>query len=598
MRGGARPRRRAALAGLIGAALAACEGGSPGAMAPDLGSRGLCEAPLVEGERWRVSRCDDPSRLALRSADGVELLGLGPSLHLASPVDGWIHPEDWPVVAWQGRADGGSARWHDPERGTAVLDLTLAGACVDGTMTLSVPVVTVFDRIMPFSSELNLPIRGVEFEIGAARPPTVDRPSMLIGTSRAETRALAVGGLDPAWPLSSTVGAGVSTELVDDALTVGPESPVTLPFAICATGEPAGTWAAFTALASARHPRPADAPLVGWATPPRPLDALRADAERLAEWFAGSAVRPLVLIDGEWYAGRGDWSPRAPLDGGIRAALPPAVDVGVVWPALQVAADGPVAAAHPEWLDPRCADDCPRLDARIPAVRDHLAREALALADQGLRVFITGLPADPAVARALLATLPGVATLDAAPAEPTPALGLSPAAGMPAAERIEQQALALAARSWMRRNLVLSAGALTLVGRDPAAARQAAAVAALAGVRLLADAPGALEGDPNAEVARALLRAPALADARPLVFSEFEPPPIWRADRAVVFFNWSGAPRTVEAPAAYAPELADAVPLFGRGPDDPAALGEAARVTIAPGDAQVWVTVDEPPPAR
>lgn len=589
---GAAARSRAVAVAL---ALAACDGESAGPLEPDLGSREICDELLVEHGGWQVTRCDDPSRLGLRAPNGFTLHGVAASVEL----DDALHePQAWPVVVWQGRADGGSMRWHDQARASLVLDLTLGDACVEATLTLSAPAPALVGRLMPLFGDLRTPEYGSTFEIGGANR-AVPRAVMLIDSSVALRGAIALGALDPEWPLDVRLDRGpASAALIERGFMLTPDSPLTVPFALCAADDVVATWAAFGALATAPHARPPGPPLVGWRTGPRPLDALRADAERLADWAAGSGVTPTVLVDGAWFAGRGDWSPGPAFPEGVRAALPDSVDAAVVWPALAVAADGPVASMHPEWLRADCAGDCPQLDPRIPAVRDHLAAEALALAEAGLRVFVTGVPADPHAARALLATLPAAATLDPAPADPPPALGLSPQAGLPLGSSNRHRAELLTTRSWMLPRVALDLGPIELAGRPLPAARQAATLALLAGVRLLADAPGDLADDPTSAVARALLSAPPLTDVRPLFFHPLQPPPFWRADRALAIFNWTDEPLSVPRANAIAPELADAVPLFGRGANEPARLGDAALLVVAPGDAQVWVTVDEPARAR
>jgi hypothetical protein len=474
-----------------------------------------------------------------------------------------------------------------------VLDLALGDPCVEATLTLSVVQPSRVDALVPLFAQLRTLEFVSTFEIGNSLG-SVPRPVMLVDASPAQTGAIALGALDPEWPLYARLGRGpASAVLVETGFVLTPEAPLAVSFALCAAADAPATWAAFGAFATARHPRPPGPLLAGWRTGPLPVDELRAHADRLAGWFARSGITPTVLIDGAWFAGRGDWSPGPAFPEGVRAALPDAVEAAVVWPALAVAADGPIASMHPEWLQADCASDCPRLDARIPAVRDHLAAEALALADQGLRVFVTGVPSDPHVARALLASLPDVATLDPAPADPPPALGLSPYAGLPPALSNRHLAEILTARTWMLPRIALDTGPVTFAGRALPEARQAAALALLAGVRLITDPPGELADDPRRDIARALLTAPPLADVRPLFYHPFEPPSFWRADRALAIFNWTAEPLSVERAHQIAPELAAARPLFGDESNGAVTLGTAETLTIPPGDVQVWVTVDE-----
>lgn len=558
---------------LVGVLATGCEDGGDGTRDPAPTPTAACDTSPVEAGGWRVAQCRASRALELTSVDGVVLTGVMPALTLDGD-DGAI--DAWPVVVWRAGSDGGTLRLHDDARATVTLDLRLAERCVEAAVTVEVAA----------PAEVALSLWTVESgrigDRGSIDAPATPRPAprVVVGAGA----AVMAGGIDPAWPLE--VG-GVDRMALARSLSMTPGAPFTATLGVCSGADEATARAAFAALVATHHPRPTGAAPLGWRVDAA-ADALADNAALLAEWVE----RPTVVLDGAWYAGRGDWSPAAQFPDGIRAALPPGVDVAVIWPGLRVAADGPVAAEHPDWLDADCRADCPTLDPRIPGVRDHLAREALALAARGLRPIITGLPADPDRARALLAALPEPVTLDVFETSPPPPLGLSPAVGLFASDALRDIGAALEDHIWMRRIIAIEVERLRLLDRPPGQARQLAALALLAGVRLIDDPPLALADDERGETARALLTAPTIGDPRP------QPAPqipsgrarVWRGDDALVIFNWSDAALTLTRPVELAPELAGAAPLFAASGHDP--LGDAAEVTIPPDDVVVWVTVD------
>ncbi len=555
---------------LVSALTAGCDDGDDRTPDPPPPPAAACDTSPVDAGGWRVAQCRGSRALELTSADGVVLTGVMPALALDGD-EGAI--DAWPVVVWQAGAAEGTLRLHDDARATVTLHLRLTGGCVEAAVTVEVAAPAEV-ALSPWTVEAG---RVGDRALDAPATPR-PAPRIVAGTSA----AVMLGGIDPAWPLE--IGS-VDRAALTLPLAMTPGAPFTATLGVCSGADEAEARTAFAALVAAHHPRPASAAPLGWRVDAAAED-LTANAALLAEWVE----RPTVVLDGAWYAGRGDWSPAAQFPDGIRAALPPAVDVAVVWPGLHVAADGPVAAEHPDWLDADCRGDCPTLDPRIPGVRDHLAREALALTDRGLRPIITGLPDDPERSRALLAALPDPLTLDAFETSPPPPLGLSPAVGLFASDALRDIGAALEEHIWMRPLVAFEVERLRLLDRPAGPARQLAALALLAGVRLIDDPPLALADDARGETARALLTAPVLTRPQPQPRASTARAGVWRGDDALVIFNWSDDPLTLTRPVELAPDLAGATSLFAASGHD--RLGDAAEVTIPPDDVVVWVTVD------
>jgi hypothetical protein len=356
-------------------------------------------------------------------------------------------------------------------------------------------------------------------------------------------------------------------------------------------------------------------------------DVLLAEARALNALAAAQGVAPpaWIVADGLWYRALGDWSAGEGFPDGlapVAAALgAEGARLGLTWPATWVADEAPVYARDPEWLlraadgsAAPCGAACGVLDPARPGARDHLGRDAAALRAEGVGLLLldglaeataAGTPAvreagatlRAAIGGALLGApaadawpLAGLADVSAVAPPPLSELGadcaagdradpgprdpacgealrsLTPAAAAPAADTLRARAFALAA-SWHRGGTLtaLDAGPVLVAARPAGEARQAAAIAAIAGgPYLLGDSPTALDPE-RAALALAPLRAglPAGA-ARPLdLFAGGDDPPsTWRGAGVLALFNWTDAPRRVEGLHRIAPGFGAARSVF------------------------------------
>jgi len=317
---------------------------------------------------------------------------------------------------------------------------------------------------------------------------------------------------------------------------------------------------------------------------------------------ARTRIVPTVRVERGWYRTPGEWTDTIWPDDAFSDAL----NLEVSWPLLQFDPVGPLIADHPEWRDLGC--DCARFDPRIPAVREHLAREALALRAMGIEpqpIWLWHLA--PVTHRSMLAALAGpdgVAPSSLRPdvwrSSPPPGLGLSPVVSLPAnTPTTRDRAAMLGSMAWVTTRARVDLGWPTVVDVPPAQARQEAALALLAGVRLFNHDPDTLMADPaTATIVDALLGAPDIGPVTPLA-GWFQPgaiptpaPTGFVGQRGLALFNWGFVSEFVPRPFEAAPHLGATRRLFE---PDGLPLDQVDEVEIPPGDVVMWVTVDEAP---
>ncbi len=569
---------------------------------------GECDDEQLRSAGFIINRCPDRAHLRIIARPAgparVTLDGFGPVVHL----DEAVRPSDWTVVVWSPRDGGLTVSYSGHARAPDVtLDLVPDGDCLLGTTALS------FGRGDPLDAVDVWALGGPDAAFtGLGRWTTT--PDGVQGWRDVERhgpaprllaqlgRAFVFGGLDPRRPLSTTVrdagdGAGELRATLPGPLSGQGETWLSAPWAICAGASATLTLDAFGQRARLDAP-PATAHLsTGITVDPDDPEALAAAGQRVAA--LGGAGH--LWLRGDWAADRSAWTPRDAV-AELAAALAPAT-VGVDWPALTLPPAAPLLIEHPDWLDADCADDCPRLDPRVPAVREHLARIRLALAEAGFEVRLTGVdhvPADDL--RALLSALgagrPSPTIVTGGPRAPSEQ-GLSPLVTLdpgPPARMARQMAL------WSRLGPFDAAAVEATADPDDGAIRQRLALAWVAGRGALPDADSADAADITEALTARWQDRPAAAAMRPLPGSWFDgadsPPPApraWRAADRLAIFNWSDAPIPWTDPLDLAPDLAGAANIF-----DPAApaLGDVGEVSIPPGDVVVWATVDGGPPGE
>lgn len=570
---------------------------------------GACDDEQLRTDDLVLARCPDRAHLRLdfrpTGAARVTLDGFGPAVHL---TDGVVGPADWTVIVWSPREDGLTVSYSGHPRAPDVtLELIPDGQCLIGATALSFGRGETLDAVDAWAiSDADARFTGLgrwtTAPDGVVDWATADRQGPAPRLLAQLGRAFAFSGLDPRRPLSSSV-----RDAGDDSGTLrlthaGPlsgfgEDWLSLPWAICV-----GTSAATTLgeLGQRMRARLTSAPPAGrghlstrFAVDPDAPEALTSAVGAVAALGASAHL----WLHGDWAAHRVEWTPH-PEVAVVPGDIAPAT-VGVEWPALALPPAAPLILEHPEWLDGDCADACPRLDPRVPAVREHLARIRLALAEAGFEVRLVGAEhLAPSDLRALLSAL-DVGDL--------PAPTLAPFAGSRAPSEVGLSpfvALGAAPASALARQMALWSGLGPfdadriddLAEAEDAAARQRLVLAWAAGRGAL---PETADG-PDIAALTARWQETAVADAmRPLPDTWFDggetpapAPQAWRGSDRLAVFNWSAAPLSWTRPVELAPDLADAVNLF-----DPLAppLGEVDEVSIPPGDVVVWATVDDSP---
>ncbi len=587
--------RRSALGLACALGLAACDDARTDPPHPDMGPADPCAEVLASSARFSVHRCADQARFALAAQTGdapVRLVGLGPAVEVAGRR---IAPLDWSTVVWRGTPDGLDIEYSGlPGAPRLTVALRFDDACLRGSLALAA------DQPVDVGAVEVLGLAGDDAALIGLGPstlgPTAPEAWAAGATPHALPRLFAGSGLtvglaalDPLGPLVSEAAMTPPTLRLTHPhpLTLAADAPLELTWALCVAPSPAETLDALGARAAEGLPPTPQTTRLTLARPSTPDDGLPDLAAALGTTLGAAGH---LALDDDWATDRTAWPPRAAI-AALPAAAAPAT-IGVDWPALTLPADSPLPFDHPDWLDADC-DDCLRLDPRVPAVREHLARIHLTLLDAGLRPRLTGLETiDPGARRALLTALGvGDAPVESEPPPPTwppPDLGLTPRLEMTVTSPREA-AFALAIFGALA-PAIHPAAAVTLDGPDAA---QRLALAYITGAGALDDLP------PDAAVTDWLTHRadPAhRAPARPIPGRwslDADPaPPDWRGPGRLVLFNWSDSTRIVERPGDLAPDLRGAPRALT--PDAPP-LGEAATVEIAPGGAVIWATVDGGP---
>lgn len=564
-------------------------------------------ARLLGDEALALSAGEAPGRVDLVAGGVVLARGLAPRVIVAGQA---IDAEGWQLVG-RTRIDGAlTIEYRSALEGQLVARLTWAfeDTVLIGRLDLEATQAAVsIDAVYPLTAE------GAERGFLFAQGHRLDADARFVPARQAGERttpsallmadhAVLLEAESPGAQLRVTFsadatagGVGVRLEAPHAVGTLLPGTALTASFAVATGGTLVEAQAAFARrVAAAGAER---APLRGWRTAAAlglepsgdalldELDALRAlSGER----------RPAVLLEGRWYASHGDWR-WAPNVSSAMDALTRQAELLLDWPLLATEPGAPLAVALSDALIQECSGlPCPRLDARQPAVRDALAEQWLAWLSEGIVGAPTALGAlDGPIRAALLDRLVEVGrrppTLDQ---EQVP-ITLSAAARLPPELDLGALLAHLALRWPLGSGQVQDVGPLRILGAD-AATRQARATAALiGGVVLLADAPSALGGDAaSSPWAQRALGSPDPGAMAPLRWSADAPPVDWVGPRALALFNPGEAPRTVERPAELAPHLLDARRLWS---DEPTPLGASGPITIAPGGAVMWVSVDDAP---
>lgn len=560
-----------------------------------------CSERLLEDGPFVIARCPDrvSVRVAATAPGGASTVldGLTPAVVRA---EGRISGADWPVALWTTREQVSIGYSGHVSGLDAALDLRIDGDCLQGTTTLSFGdgLADRFDAFALAGPHAAAEGLGRWSVTAAAIDPTAEggvRRGIRIFASA--DRALAVAAVDPSGPLETAVeGLGVRASRLGP-LPLGPAPGPTATWVICVADRP---WDAAVRVEQQItrglpvHESPPRLSLMHVFDPNR-LDALDDVLRRLdtTEGFGH------LWLSEDWAADRTWWRPSQTLADVPSRAAP--ASVGLVWPLLTLPPDSPLLLAEPGWIDPDCTIGCPRLDPRIPAVREHLARLHLELRDAGFEIRLAGLDhLEPADARGLLAALivgdgpaPTLVPPDARDFPPIE-LGLSPAIPLASAAPADiARQLALFGR--LDAHSRIEGNVAPPTGDDPAALRTTLALALVGGHGPLPALDGADLPAMIAPLVAYWRERPTAAMARPLPgrwFDADDPPPAppdWRAPGALVLFNWSDSPRRVATPAELAPDLVGAPRLFQ--PDQPA-LGESEAVDIPPRDVVVWATVD------
>ncbi|MCA9540592.1 MAG: hypothetical protein KC620_16955, partial [Myxococcales bacterium] len=244
------------------------------------------------------------------------------------------------------------------------------------------------------------------------------------------------------------------------------------------------------------------------------------------------------------------------------------------WPLLAAPEGSPVAFTHPDW---RIGD---RLDPTLPAVRDHLTRALIAVADAGLAGAVLDGLDDADAARVLLEALAGPASLglsgDARAGLGLIALG-APGGPSDVTDVVTRGGYAFTAH-WPQ-----TAAAGLLLDAPALASLTAGQVRLAATLQLFAGGPCLFADDPRDLTPEALAPWRAAGEAGPVgrvlrvETTEGGLPTLLVAERAVAWLAWQAAAPVDLDPAALAPHL-----------------GQTATVFPAPGpqDAGLWVAVD------
>lgn len=561
-----------------------------------------CSEPMASGDGFTLTRCADRATFGVTLPDGRALRGLGPWFGAGDAI---LPATGYQLVTWRPADDGLTIDYRDqPGAPDATVTLRFDGPCLRGALTVIAGEALAIDAAGLTGDEADAPGR---WTLGADARPAPSGTDAEVGHALPRLwvaeGALVFGALDPARPLWTASAPRLHARLAREApIELAADEALTIPWALCAAMSPIEALDALGARIEADAVPAASARITLTRAQVEP------DPEALAELGARlsaalGSVGHLHLADG-WAADRAEWRP-LPEIAALPATLAPAT-VGLDWPALALEPDDPLVFEQPDWLEPGCAapdtPGCPRLDPRVPEVREHLARQHLALRDAGFAIRLVGLDhLPPSARRALLGALAvDAAAPEAAPpverAAPPVEAGLAPV--VPLAPASDPATAAAALALWS----ALAPGARVdpAVSLDPGpdlALRLGVAIAAGRGA--LAD-PATLDADPATPTGRALAwwrRALHRGPARPLPgrwFTEPDPapaPPDWRAADRLILLNWTDRPRTVERPLALAPDLAGAPRLLADG----APLGADDAVVVPPRGAVIWATVDGGP---
>ena len=593
------------------------------------GSR--CETVLLQAEAVVLLKCRDDSTYALRWIDGPEIAHAG----VRAVIDGQVYrAQDWPISAWQ----TGARRAQLTLSGNAVLpqvELSVAvrDSIVEITVALSSPHATQIEHFDLLWS--GGPIGGLSL---AGGPPRTwlsfgDAGSPLGPSASATERQTEQAFFNGSSALLVTMNSPrgfieVHPDAAQDrlGLTVQDRGPLRIgddePYVVqvqLRAGPDLPTLLAASTLGRDGRDVGQHAPVVGWRSgAAHGYDIHRYLVDSASAWLRESTTEGVIMIDGLWYEGLGQWSLGPAFSMGSLASDEAAV--GLRWPGLRVPVDE-IETAPDRVLSRMCSDGpCALLNAGRPDVREAFAREAIAL--RRLGVSLVDLPDIPVSWYAALIEVCAASGLRPVLGPggrpkgeyilrltPTELAGRPPCAGPSAINtaacrehvssgalsgrtepidlsRLHRQAWAMATHWHHGLTLSIDPGPVHVAGQSPGVARQWAAMVALAGgLYFLGDTLSEVTAEMNA-IFWAPWSAGLVAPARP-VYDGAELPSVWISGRSVTLFNWTDETRTVSDLAEYLTEQAIVYSLFDgrefRG-------GVPASLEIPPHDVAVLFT--------